>query len=168
MKKLALLMLATLIFGCGTETPITEEPVIEEPEHVVEEPEPVIEKPPLVMVEAKHLMPGNIAPPQIEAGSVFDGDVDVDPEPLNRHGILFKFTENFDSYVADILLGEKSLRWFPRDVIDVRNVTNCIHLTPMANSQLLEPNTEYTIEIYIQDLACNGTRIKVKFRTKPE
>ena len=102
MKRLALLMLATLIFGCGTETPVTEEPVIEEPEPVVEEPEPVIEKPPLVMVEAKHLMPGNIAPPQIEAGSVFDGDVDVDPEPLNRHGILFNFTENFDFYVADI------------------------------------------------------------------
>ena len=158
MKKLALLIFAILILGCGTETPM-----VEEPEPVVNEPEPVIEEPPPVVMEPKP-----IVPLQITAGTVLDGDVDVDPEPLNQSGIVFKFTENFDFYVADILLDEKSLRWFPRDVVDVRNITNCIHLTPMANSQLLECNTEYTIEIYIQDLACNGTRLKVKFRTKPE
>ena len=151
MKKLALLMFAILILGCGTETPM------------IEEPEPVIEEPPsVVMADAP------IVPLQMTAGTVLDGDVDVDPEPLNRSGLLFKFTDNFDFYVADILLSEKSLRWFPRDVVDVRTATNCIHLTPRANSQLLEHNAEYTIEIYIQDLSCNGTRIKVQFRTKQE
>ena len=58
MKKLSLLMFTILILGCGTETPVAEEP-----ESVVEEPEPVIEKPPPVVVEAKHLMPDHVAPP---------------------------------------------------------------------------------------------------------
>ena len=156
MKKLSLLMFAILILGCGTETSVVDEPVVEPPEPVIEEP------PPVVMADEP------IVPLQITAGTVLDGDVDVDPEPLNQSGIVFKFTEELDFYVVAILLGEKSLGWFPRDVIDVRNITNCIHLTPMANSQLLEHNTEYTIEIYVQDLTCNGTRIKVKFRTKPE
>ena len=156
MKKLALLMFAILILGCGTETPMVEEPVVEEPEPVIEEP------PPVVMVDEP------IAPLQIEAGTVLGGDVDVDPEPLNQSGIVFKFTEDLDFYAADILLGEKSLGWFPLDVIDVRNITNCVNMMPMADSQLLEHNTEYTVEIYVQDLACNGSRIKVKFRTKLE
>lgn len=151
-------MFAILILGCGTQTP-----VVEEPEPVVEEPKPVIEETlPVVIVDEP------IVPLQIAAGTVLDGDVDVDPEPLNQSGIVLKFTEDLDFYVADILLGAKSLGWFPLDVIDVRNITNCIHLTPMTGSELLKHNAEYTIEIYAQDLACNGTRIKVKFATKPK
>ena len=155
MKKLALLMLAILILGCGTETP------------VVEEPEPVIEEPPPVVMEDEHAMPEDAAPPEIVEGSVLDGDVNVDPEPLNRDGIAFKFTENLRFYAADVLLGEKSLGWSPLDVVDHRHLGNLVEITPIAGSQLLKHNTEYTIEIYAQDRACNGTRIKVKFRTKP-
>ena len=56
MKQLALLMLAILIFGCDTETPVVEEPIVEEPEPVIEEPEPVIEEPTPVVMEDEHAM----------------------------------------------------------------------------------------------------------------
>ena len=160
MKKLALLMLTILILGCGTETP------------VVEEPEPVIEEPPPVVMEDEHVMPEDAAPLEIVEGSVLDGDVNVDPEPLNRDGMVFKFTEIFRFYAADILLGEKSLGWFPLDVVIGRfrpeGVGQFASIKPMAGSQLLEHNTEYTIEIYVQGRACNGTRIQIRFRTKPQ
>ena len=172
MKKLALLMLATLIFGCGTETPVTEEPVIEETEPVIEEPEPVIEKPPLVMVEAKHLMPGNIAPPQIKAGSVFDGDVDVDPEPLNRHGIVFNFTEPLNLFLIEISLEGKNLRWLPHGIVTYKVARNgigqSIKMERQRADQSLEYDTEYVIEMYVQGHACNGAWRQIRFRTKPE
>ena len=108
MKQLALLMLAILILGCETETPVTETPV-------VEEPEPVIEEPPPVVMEDEHAMPEDSVPPSIVEGSVRDGAVNVDPEPLNRDGMTFKFTENLRFYAADILREEKSLGWHPID-----------------------------------------------------
>ena len=62
MKKMSLLIIAILILGCGTETP-----VVEEPEPVVEEPEPVVEEPPPVVMEDEHAMPEDTAPPEIVA-----------------------------------------------------------------------------------------------------
>ena len=159
MKQLALLMLAILILGCDTETP------------VVEEPEPVIEEPTPVVMEDEHAMPEDTVPPEIVKGRVRDGDVNVHPEPLNRDGMTFKFTENLRFYAADILLGEKSLGWHPLDVVTDRfkpeGVGQFASIEPIAGSQLLEYNTEYVIEIYVQDHACNGTRIRIKFQTKP-
>ena len=168
MKQLTLLMLAILILGCDTETPVVEEPAVEEP--AVEEP--AVEEPPPVVMEGEHAMPEDTAPPQIVAGSVHDGDVNVDPEPLNRDGITFEFTENLRFYAAAILLEEKSLGWFPLDVVEgifkpKGVVGKFASIEPMAHSQLLEHNTEYTIEMYVQDRVCNGTRIEIKFRTKP-
>ena len=167
MKKMSLLIIAILILGCGTETP-----VVEEPEPVVEEPEPVVEEPPPVVMEDEHAMPEDTAPPEIVAGSVRDGDVNVDPEPLNRDGMVFEFTENLRFYAADILRDEKSLGWHPLDVVTGRFkpegvVGQFANIEPMAGSQLLEHNTEYTIEMYVQDRVCNDTRIEIKFRTKP-
>ena len=43
-----------------------------------------------------------IVPLQMTAGTVHDGHVDVDPELLNRSGILFKFMDNFDVYNRQI------------------------------------------------------------------
>ena len=159
MKKLALLMLAILILGCDTETPVVEEPAVEEP---------VVEEPPPVVMEDEHAMPEDTAPSKIVAGSVHDGDVNVDPEPLNRDGMVFEFTDNLRFYAADILLGEKSLGWFPLDVVEDKfKPGKFASIEPMAHSQLLEHNTEYVIEMYVQDRVCNGTRIRIKFRTKP-
>ena len=159
MKQLALLMLAILILGCETETP------------VVEEPEPVIEEPPPIVMEDEPAMPQDTVPPKIVVGSVRDGAVNVDPEPLNRDGMTFKFTENLRFYAADILREEKSLGWHPLDVVTrlfkPEGVGQFASIEPMAGSQLLEHDTDYTIEMYVQDRVCNGTRIEIKFRTKP-
>ena len=160
MKQLSLLMLAILILGCGTETTVVEEPV-------VEDPEPVIEEPPPVVMEDAHAMPEDAVPPEIVEGSVHDGDINVAPEPLNRDGIVFKFTENLRFYAADILRDEKSLGWHPLDVVDDKDICNLVRIWPKASSQLLEHNTEYTVEMYVQDRVCNGTRIEIKFQTKP-
>ena len=81
MKKLSLLIFALLLLGCGNETTVVEEPVIEEPEPIVEEPSPV-------MMEEEP-----IATPQIVGGNVLDGDVDAHPKLLNRDGIIVEFTE---------------------------------------------------------------------------
>ena len=176
MKQLTLLMLAILILGCDTETPVVEEPVVEEPvveEPVVEEPPPVVmEEEHAMLMEEEHAMTEDTAPPKIVEGSVHDGDVNVDPEPLNRDGMVFEFTENLRFYAADILLEEKSLGWSPLDVVSVEFkpkgvVGKFASIEPMAHSQLLEHNTEYTIEMYVQDRVCNSTRIRIKFRTKP-
>ena len=165
MKKLALLILTALILGCGTETPVTEEPVMEEPEPAIEEPLPVV-------VEAKHLMLGNIAPPQIETGSVFDGDVDVDPEPLNRHGIVFNFTEPLNLFLIEISLEGKNLGWLPHGVVTyivARNgIGQSIKMQRQRADHALEYDTEYVIEMYVQGRACNGGWRQIRFRTKPE
>ena len=173
MKKLSLLMFAILILGCGTEKPVVEEPVVEEPEPVVEEPEPVIEEPPPVVVEAVHLMPDNVAPPQIEAGSVLDGELNVDPEPLNRHGIVYRFTEPLNFFLMEISLEGKTLRrWRPHGIVTDRfgggGIGQSIKIEPVARSQWLKYNTKYMIEMYVQGHACNGTWIEIRFRTKPE
>ena len=96
MKNLSLLIFAILILGCGTEKP------------VVEEPEPVIEKPPPVK---EHKLSHH---PLIAEGTVKHGEVNVDPEQLNRHGFHFSFKEPF--YELWISLKDKDgecLSWYP-------------------------------------------------------
>lgn len=172
MKKLSLFLFAMLILGCGTETTVVEEPV-------VEEPEPIIEEPPPALMEDEHAIPEDTSPPEIVEGSVLDGDVDVDPEPLNRDGITFRFTEplNFfliEIYREDIMPGgvDKTLHWHPRDVFTGRfthpkGIEQSAMIKPVAGSQLLEYNTDYMILIYVQDFACNGRETVIRFRTKP-
>jgi hypothetical protein len=151
MKKLSLLMFAILILGCDTE------------KSVVEEPPPIVEpRPPVVMQEEP------IGTPQIAAATVLDGHVDVDPEPLNRHGIVFKSLGNLKMYTADLWGADVGAHhWSPRDVIDHRGIGKKIHLMPMADSPLLGYDAEYEVTIYAQDLACNGAWRSIKFRTKP-
>ena len=156
MKKLSLLMFAILIFGCDTEKPVVEEPV-------VEELEPVIEEPPTVVME-----PEPIAPPQIVGGNVLDGDVDAHPILLNRDGIIIEFAEPLNMYFAEIGPGDGgSFRWSPSDVVDARDIGNQIHLTPMADSPLLEHDTEYRVTVYAQGFACNAANTEIRFRTIP-
>ena len=166
MKKLSLLMFAILIFGCGTEKPVVEEPVVEEPEPVIEEPPPVVEElPPLFKVQEPK--PLSNLKPKLAAASVSDGQVDVDPEPLNRLGIAFKFLGNLRMYLAELQgANGRALNWSPRDIVDRWDIGNQIHLTPMADSKLLEYDTEYEVTVYAQDLECNGAWRSIKFRTK--
>ena len=169
MKELSLLMFVILILGCGTETPIAEEPppVVEEPPAIIEELPPVVEESaPLFKVPKPNPISNLI--PQMTAATVLDGHVDVDPEPLNRHGIVFRFRENLKMYTAEIWGANVGAHyWSPRDVVDHWNIGHKIHLMPMADSKLLEYDTDYTVKIYVQDLACNGAWKSIKFRTKP-
>ena len=169
MKNLSLLIFAILILGCGTETTVVEEPEPEEPPPVIEEPPPIVEEsPPLFKVPGPKPISNEI--PQIKAASVLDGHVDVDPEPLNRHGIVFRFQTNLNMYTADIWgVNVGALNWSPRDVVEhwEIDIKNQIHLMPMDNSKLLEYDTEYEVNIYAQDWACNGAWKLIKFRTKP-
>ena len=152
MKKLSLLMFAILILGCDTEKP------------VVEEPPPIVEpRPPVVMQEEP------IGTPQIVGGNVLDGDVDADPELLNREGITLRFRAPLNMYVAEVRRDPIALllNWSPRDVVDHGDIGNQVHLTPMADSSLLTYNADYSVKIYAQSLACESAWISIKFRTKP-
>ena len=154
MKKLSLLMFTILILGCGTETT-----VVKEPEAVELIPVAIEDEPP--------------TPPHLAEGSVLDGDVHVDPEPLNRDGITFRFTAPLRVYAVDLRHNfGKSLRWYPRDVIDLSKIgqkrRQLIKIIPMADSQLLEYDTKYRIEIYAQSYyGCERTQEVIVFQTKP-
>ena len=151
MKNLSLLIFAILILGCGTETT------------VVEEPETLVEELPPIVVEEEP-----IPAPQIVGGNVLDGDVDADPERLNRDGIILEFSEPLSMYTAEIGLWDIGhLDWSPLHIVDHWNIGNQVHLIPAADSPLLEYNTKYWVSVYAQGRACNGANTEITFRTKP-
>ena len=93
------------MLGCGTETPVVEKPI-------VEEPEPVIEELSLIAASGQHLRV-DIVEPKIAWGTVSHGEVDVDPHPLHA-GIRFGFDEDLKLYKIDLRLdGGQSLGWLP-------------------------------------------------------
>ena len=156
MKKLALLMLAILILGCGTETT------------VVEEPKPVIEEPSLIVTSGEHFRI-DISEPQIVSGPAIGGGIDVDPQPLNVAGFFFVFDEDLKLYRADLRLKDgESLGWLPQGIVDRQNIGPFVRLQPFAGAPLLEFDTEYEINIFAQDLACYTSEHVIPFRTMPE
>ena len=147
MKKLAILIFAILILGCGTEKP------------VVEEPEP-IEPPPVVM---EHEPTGH---PLVAQSNVKNGEVNVDPAPLNRTGFYFKFTEHF--YMYQVRLYDKDgmhLIWGSRLAGEWER-RDFLWIVPMSDD-LLEYDTEYEIVISAQNYDCDFTEIVIQLRTKP-
>ena len=152
MKKLALLMFAFLIFGCGTETP------------VVEGPEPIIEEPTPVVASGEHFRLDRVDL-QIVSGTVWDGDADGDPEAINAAGFRFDFNKDLKLHKIAILLDGENLFWQPFDM--THQVTDIVTLTPIAGHEL-EFDTEYVIKMYVQDLGCQSFRSEIRFRTKPK
>ena len=165
MKKLSLLMFAILILACGNDTPVVEEPMLEEPESVIKEPPLIIEEPSPVVVSGE-LFRLNIQPPQLVAGSVQDGENNVDPERLNVAGISFAFDENLKLHKIDILHDGKPLPWTGAGRLSER-VTDIVTLTVIAGEEL-QFDTEYVIKIYVQDSVCASSRFEIRFRTMPE
>ena len=152
MKKLALLIFAILILGCGTETT------------VVEEPPPIIEEPSPVVLSGEHFRI-EIQPPQLVGGSVRDGENNADPEQLNAAGIRFDFDEKLKMHKIDLLLDGTPLPWAGTGLSD--RVTQTVTLTAVAGAEM-QFDTEYVIKMYVQDLACHSSRFEIRFRTKPK
>ena len=134
---------------------------------VVGRPAPVIqERPPAVGLGERLRL--DISLPAIVAGTVTDGDDNVDPEPLNENGIQFEFDENINRYKIDLRLREgASLGWLPRDL--VRNdMGRRIQITPAEGVPLLEFDTTYEIDILVEDVGCLTVDFTIAFRTKPK
>ena len=152
MKKLALLMFAILILGCGTETPM------------VEEPEPVIEEPPPVVMEDEP-----IGHPLVAKGTVKHGEMNVDPEPLNRDGFLFVFKEPV--YRHSVTVQEKDGTYLLWDSHEAHRwgKTEHVFIWPIhgVNAGAFKYDTEYEIVIYTENFDCNTLKIVIQFRTKP-
>ena len=155
MKPLALLMLTVLMLGCETETPVVEEPL-----SIIEAPSPVAASGQYLRVDMDK--------PAIVASTIRHGEVGVDPNLLHL-GIRFDFDADLKLYKIDLRLdGGQSLGWHPRGVVDDEGIGNHIEIIPAADSQMLEFDTRYVIALYVQDLACWSSDIRIPFRTKPK
>ena len=150
MKKLSLLMFVILILGCGTETS-----VVEESEPIIEEHIPAVASGERLRVDIDL---------QIIFATVWDGQDDVDPELANR-GLRFDFDEDLKMRKVDFLCEGKPLNWIGTGLWD--NVTSTVNLNPIADQEL-QFDTEYVIQMYVQDLACHSFRFEIRFRTKPK
>ena len=85
-------------------------------------------------------------PPDITAGSVSDGTVDVDPAPLNKDGILFSFNEPIIGLKAELHTEDGvDLGW--ETIWDDEMLT----FRPDANGKLLENERRYTIQIIVAE-----------------
>ena len=146
MKKLALLLFTILILGCGTETPVVEEPpIIEELPPTVMEPEP-------------------IGHPLIADGTVKHGQVNVDPEsvgdfcfafkkPIYKHWVTLREKDGKDLGWYSFTEGE----WDRTHILCIQSARNP-----------LQYDTEYVIEISTQNSDCKISNIVIQFRTKPQ
>ena len=154
MKKMFVLIVAILILGCDTETPVVEEPL------------PIIEAPSPVAASGEHFRV-DIAEPGIVWSTIDLGEVGVDPNLLV--GIEFAFDVNLKLYKIDLRLdGGQSLGWLPRGVVDDKDIGQRIWLIPAPDSPMLEFDTAYVIELYVQDLECWSMKEQWPFRTKPK
>ena len=155
MKKMFVLIVAILILGCDTETPVVEQPL-----STIEAPSPVA-------ASGEHFRV-DIAEPGIVWSTIDLGEVGVDPIPLH-FGIEFAFDVNLKLYKIDLRLdGGQSLGWLPRGVVDDKDIGQRIWLIPAPDSPMLEFDTAYVIELYVQDLECWSMKEQWPFRTKPK
>ena len=153
MKKMFILIVAILILGCDTETPVVEEPL-----STIEAPSPVT-------ASGEHFRV-DIVEPEILGSTIDFGEVGVDPNLI--FGIEFQFGEDLKLYKIDLRLdGGQSLGWLPRGVVDDKDIGRRIRMIPAPDSPMLEFDTAYVIALYVQDLSCWSTKVQWPFRTKP-
>ena len=157
MKKIALLMFAIPILGCGTETP-----VVEERPAVIERPSPVV-----TSSESFRSQP---IEPELIGINVEYADNNVDPTPLNANGIRLEFDQPLKLYRIILRSDEHgpSLDWLPRGIVDDKNIGRFVRIMPGEGSVLLEFDTKYEIEIYVQDTHCREGVDGISFRTMPK
>ena len=106
--------------------------------------------------------------PELVAGDVDWDEQNVDPGPLNANGIHFEFDEPIRKYKIDLRLEDgASLGWLPRGLVD-NNMGERIHIMPAEGFPLLEFNTDYEIDIFVQNLWCWSLDFTIRFRTMPK
>ena len=160
MKKLSLLMLTTLILGCGTEQPVVEEPktVIEGLNEDLAEIQTVADQ--LSQAAASF----DLSPPTITESSVADGAIFADPDRLNRDGIRLAFSERISLSHFNLLHeAGYSLNWKTK----WRPDGQVVYLKPSNPCDILSNATTYVIDFVVQDFDSWKTEDTVTFTTEP-
>ena len=134
----------------------------------VEEPEPMMQERPPVVPLGEHFRLDRNAP-QLVWADVQDGDADIDPEPFNANGIRFGFDQDIRRYWIDLRdRAGASLGWLPRGLVEHENIGNQIQIMRAEGAPLLEFETVYLIDIFVQDSCCWNSDFRMTFRTKPK
>ena len=133
----------------------------------VEEPGPVMqERPPVVPSGERFRL--DITPPELVWADVQDGNANIAPEPFNANGIRFGFDRDIRKYEIDLYDNKgASLRWLPRGLVEHENIGNEIKIMHAEGAPLLEFETVYVIDIFVQDSCCWTSDFRITFRTKP-
>ena len=134
----------------------------------VEELEPVMQEQPPAVPSGEHFRL-DITPPQLAWADVADGANDVNPEPLNANGIRFGFDRDIRKYKIDLLRHEgENMDWLPAGLVEREDIGNEIKIMPAEGAPLLEFDTVYVIDIFVQDCCCWTNDFWITFRTKPK
>ena len=97
--------------------------------------------------------------PVITSGTVANGDVDVDPAPINAGSFRYDFDEPITGTIKLTDEAGVNLNW----IANVRGHTAT--LTAVAGQELVNETT-YKIEIDVKDGAGNRTQMTITFVTK--
>ena len=100
-------------------------------------------------------------PPAITHGTVFDGESDVDPAPINLHGLWFDFNEAVTGTLKLTDEAGVDLNW----IGIVRDKTAI--LAAVAGQELVNETT-YKIDVDVQDSDGNPLQTTITFVTKPK
>jgi hypothetical protein len=100
-------------------------------------------------------------PPGITNGTVIDGEVDVDPGPINVGGFRFDFDADVTGAIVLTDEAGANLNW----IANVAGQTAT--LTAVAGQELVNETT-YKIEIDVHDGADNPLQLTITFVTKPK
>ena len=114
-----------------------------------------------IMIGSYKVVDNGPEPPVITAGTVNDGDADVDPRPINAGGLRFDFDEPVTGTIKLTDEAGVDLNW----VATVAGQTAT--LTAVAGQEMVNETT-YKIEIDVQDGAGNRLRETITFVTKPK
>ena len=104
---------------------------------------------------------GQLVPPTIMAGTVSDGDADVDPALINAGGLRFDFDEPVTGTIRLTDEAGADLNW----IANVAGQTAT--LTAVAGQEMVHETT-YKIEIDVQDGADLPLQVTITFVTKPK
>lgn len=100
-------------------------------------------------------------PPEIAGGSVTNGDIDVDPAPLNLNGITIFFSEAIRPGTIEIRPeGQESLGWI------AQWKTESVEIMPLPGKELIH-GTAYIIKLEnVEDLVGASMSVEIWFMTR--